>query len=56
MENKIKKIIDHFIQMAFAKNCPNFGILKDTYYEPNSKEEYEKTFKVSEKETDEHLL
>ena len=56
MENKIKKINNHFIQKAFAKNFSNFGILKYTYYEPNSKEVNEKTFKVSEKETDEHPI
>ena len=56
MENKIKKINNHFIQKAFAKNFSNFGILNYTYYEPNAREGNEKTSKVSAKVTVVHPI
>ena len=56
MENKRKKINNHFIQKAFAKNFSNNGLLKYTYYKPNSKVEDEKTFNVNEIDTSKHPI
>lgn len=56
MENKRKKINNHFIQKAFARNFSNKGLLKYTYYKPNSEVVSENTFNVNEIDTSNHPI
>ena len=56
MKNSKKKFNNHFIQKAFAKNFSNNGLLKYTYYKPNSKVVNKKTFNVNEINTSKHPI